>query len=73
MTPIPLLVASPGIDRDAAERLRHALVSCHATPELTATLDALLLSRFVAVDPAAYDVLVRRAQDADRAGIARQA
>jgi ABC-type phosphate/phosphonate transport system substrate-binding protein len=71
MTPIPLLVASPGIDRDAAERLRHPLLSCHVEPALAATLDALLLRRFVAVDPTAYDVLVLRAQDADRSGIAK--
>lgn len=36
------------------------------TPAVT-----LLVSRFVAVDPTAYDVLVLRAQDGDRAGIAR--
>src|SRR4051794_22735221 len=36
-----------------------------------APLEALLLRRFVAVDPAAYDVLVIRAQAADNAGIAR--
>jgi hypothetical protein len=38
---------------------------------LAATLEALLLARFVAVDPAAYDILVSRAQDADRAGVAK--
>jgi hypothetical protein len=38
---------------------------------LAATLEALLLARFVDVDPAAYDVLVLRARDADRAGIAK--
>jgi ABC-type phosphate/phosphonate transport system substrate-binding protein len=71
MAPIPLLVASPGIDRAVAARLQYALLSCHTEPALAATLDALLLSRFVAVDPTAYDVLVLRAQDADRAGVAK--
>ena len=70
MTPIPLLVASPGLDDETAE-LRRVLLSCHAEPALAATLDALLVSRFVAVDPTAYDALVLRAHDADRAGIAR--
>jgi ABC-type phosphate/phosphonate transport system substrate-binding protein len=73
MTPIPLLVASPGLDRDTAARLRDALLSCHTERTLAATREALLLSRFVDVDPAAYDVLLSRAQDADRAGVARPA
>jgi ABC-type phosphate/phosphonate transport system substrate-binding protein len=71
MAPIPLLVASLNIDGKVAARLRHALLSCHAEPALAATLEALLLARFVAVDPAAYDILVSRAQDADRAGVAK--
>jgi ABC-type phosphate/phosphonate transport system substrate-binding protein len=71
MTPIPLLIASPDLDSDVVARLRHALLSCHAEPALAATLEALLLARFVAVDPAAYDILVSRAQDADRAGVAK--
>jgi hypothetical protein len=49
------------------------LLSCHAEPALAATLDTLLLQRFAEVDPAAYDVLVLRAQDANRAGVAKQA
>jgi hypothetical protein len=40
-------------------------VSCHAAPELAATLDMLLLLRFVAVDVADYDVLLDRARAAD--------
>jgi ABC-type phosphate/phosphonate transport system substrate-binding protein len=71
MTPIPLLVASPGIDGETSERLRRALLSCHAESALAATLEALLVSHFVAVDPTPYDVLVLRAQDADRAGITK--
>jgi hypothetical protein len=41
------------------------LLSCHAAPELAATLDMLLLLRFVAVDVADYDVLLDRARAAD--------
>ena len=65
MTPIPLLVASPGVADDAVGRLRRALLSCHAAPELAATLDTLLLARFTAIDPADYDVLRDRARAAD--------
>jgi len=64
MTPIPLLVASPGAADDAIARLRHALLSCHSAPELATTLDTLLLARFVAVDPADYDVLLDRGERA---------
>ncbi|HKS61188.1 MAG TPA: PhnD/SsuA/transferrin family substrate-binding protein [Xanthobacteraceae bacterium] len=60
MTPIPLLVASPGVADDAVARLRQTLLSCHREPELAATLDTLLLARFVAVDPADYEVLLAR-------------
>jgi ABC-type phosphate/phosphonate transport system substrate-binding protein len=64
LTPIPLLVASPGIASDALARLRRALLSCHAAPEITLTLDTLLISRFEQADPADYDVLRSRAEDA---------
>jgi ABC-type phosphate/phosphonate transport system substrate-binding protein len=64
MTPVPLLVASPGVADDAITRLRHALLSCHSAPELATTLDTLLLARFVAVDPADYDVLLDRGERA---------
>jgi ABC-type phosphate/phosphonate transport system substrate-binding protein len=71
MAPIPLLVASPALDSAVAARLRDALLSCHIEPALAATREALLLARFVAVDPADYDVLAVRAQDADGGGVAR--
>lgn len=58
MTPNPVLVASPGVAGDAVARLRDALLSCDAVPELAAVRDALLLSRFAAVAPADYDVLL---------------
>src|ERR1041384_4102814 len=65
MTPIPLLVASPGVADDVVAQLRGALLSCHAAPELAATLDTLLLLRFTAVDPADYDMLLAQARAAD--------
>jgi ABC-type phosphate/phosphonate transport system substrate-binding protein len=69
MTPIPLLVASPAADRDAVSRLRAALLGCHTAPELAATLDTLLLSRFVAVDATNYRTLMEWKREADDAGI----
>ena len=65
MTPIPLLVASPGTADDATARLRHALLSCHSAPELATTLDTLLLARFVAVEAAHYEMLLDQARAAD--------
>ena len=72
MTPIPLLVASPGIEGDAVARLRRALLCCHAAPEVAPTLDTLLISRFDAVDPADYAVLLCQAQAADCGGVPAQ-
>ena len=57
LTPIPLLVASLGVEEGALARLRRALLSGHAAPELAATLDTLLISRFEQADAADYDVL----------------
>jgi ABC-type phosphate/phosphonate transport system substrate-binding protein len=69
MTPIPLLVASPGIPEDVVARLRRAMLSCHLAPEMAPTLETLLVARFEQIDPAAYAVLTSQAQDADRGGI----
>jgi ABC-type phosphate/phosphonate transport system substrate-binding protein len=73
MTPIPPLVASPGIADDILEHLRSALLSAALQTELMATLDALLITRFEPVDPAAYTELLSQALEADRRGIARPA
>jgi ABC-type phosphate/phosphonate transport system substrate-binding protein len=62
MTPIPPLVASPAADGEAVARLRTALLSCHALPEL-------LISRFAAVDAADYQMLVSWARESDAGGI----
>src|ERR1043166_874829 len=69
MTPIPPLVASPGVDRDVAARLRAPLLACHAEGALASTLDALLLARFVEIDPAGYNVLLSCKREADAGGI----
>jgi ABC-type phosphate/phosphonate transport system substrate-binding protein len=72
MTPIPLLVASPGIASDAVARLRRALLSCHCEPELAGMLGTLLVSRFEEVDAADYDVLLHQARETDRGGVPAQ-
>lgn len=62
------LVASPGIDRATCERVTAALVSAHESPEIRPTLDDLLLSRFVTVSPADFQVFLDREQAAEAAG-----
>lgn len=62
------LVASPGIDAATRERLTAALVSAHEAPEIRPTLDDLLLSRFVRVAPADFQVFLDRQQAAEAAG-----
>lgn len=53
-TPIPLLVASPSIDRALVNRLREHLVAIHEIPRYRPLLDQVLLQRFVAPDTHAY-------------------
>jgi len=69
MAPIPPLVASRHVDADTVSQLRQALLSCHSAHDMTATLKTLLLSRFEAVDPCDYQVLISWAQDADVRGV----
>ncbi|MFO1302694.1 MAG: PhnD/SsuA/transferrin family substrate-binding protein [Burkholderiales bacterium] len=56
-TPIPPLVASPGLPADAARRIRDALLEVDRADALESARAALLLRRFDAADPAAYAVL----------------
>jgi ABC-type phosphate/phosphonate transport system substrate-binding protein len=65
MTPIPPLIAAAGVAEDDVARLRAALLSCHAEPELAATRDALLLARFEAIDAEGYRMLVDWKREAD--------
>lgn len=69
-SPIPPLVASPGIGEDIAARLREALLHAHRDPECGEALAVLRLSRFAEMVPDDYRRLVRWAHEADRAGVA---
>src|SRR5205085_8937161 len=62
------LVASPLIDAATRERLTAALLSAHEAPEIRPTLEALLLSRFVAVAPGDFQVFLDRERPAEAAG-----
>ena len=72
-TPIPPLVAAPGIAMAEAGRLRAALLDIAQAAELRSIRDALLLDGFVEVKQGAYSVLLDRAGDADRYGYPRLA
>lgn len=63
-SPIPLLVASPGVDAELAKRLRAHLLSLHAQPAYGPLLADVLLARFAAPDIRAYDALEAMAGDA---------
>jgi len=67
------LVASPAVDAPTRQRLTEALLVAHTAPELTQTLDELLLARFVPADAAAFDVMLHRQHQAEAAGYGRLA
>jgi ABC-type phosphate/phosphonate transport system substrate-binding protein len=67
-TPIPPLVAAPGIAKADVEQLRAALLDIAEARELRSIRCALLLDGFVAVAPEDYAVLLERAREADRYG-----
>src|SRR5881296_712385 len=67
------LVASPGASKETCDALAAALVEAHTVPELRATLDELLLSRFVRVDPRDFDIFLERESGAEAAGYAKHA
>ena len=69
MTPIPPLIAAASVDDETAARLRRSLLSLGDEPAMRMALDALLIDRFVEVDPSAYDMLPRWAREADVAGV----
>ena len=72
-TPIPPLVAAPGIAPAVAQRLRSALLAVGHAPELAPLLTALRLAGFAAIDARRYDELRRRARTADAQGYPRLA
>jgi ABC-type phosphate/phosphonate transport system substrate-binding protein len=47
-TPIPLLVAAPGVPAKAVSRVREALLACHEVPRYRSLLSDVLLERFMA-------------------------
>jgi ABC-type phosphate/phosphonate transport system substrate-binding protein len=67
-TPIPLLVAAPGIDSDIVMRLRRHLVGIDTQPSYTPLLADVLLARFVAPEVTSYPVLESMARAAADAG-----
>src|SRR5262249_11397573 len=67
------LVASPGTPPEACEKLTAALLQAHTMPELKATLDDVLISRFVRVEPADFEVFLERERAAEAAGYPRLA
>src|SRR5262249_27338563 len=66
MTPIPPLVVSSTVADDIVERLRGALMSGAIQTELAAHFDVLVMTRFAAVKPTDYAVLLSQAREADR-------
>jgi ABC-type phosphate/phosphonate transport system substrate-binding protein len=67
------LVASPAVDEDTRERVTQALLAAHTAPEMAATLDELLLARFVRVRPDDFGVFLERQRAAEDAGYAKVA
>jgi ABC-type phosphate/phosphonate transport system substrate-binding protein len=65
-TPIPLLVAAPGVDATIASRLRDVLTAFHRDASHASLLGDVLLRRFVAPDVASYAELERMAESASR-------
>ncbi len=66
--PMPLLVASDGVEGPVIARLREALLAAHQDEEAGAILARLRLIGFVTVEPEVYRLLVEEADAADAAG-----
>jgi ABC-type phosphate/phosphonate transport system substrate-binding protein len=67
-TPMPLLVAAPGVDEPAVARLSRHLTGIHGDPSYRTLLADVLLERFVAPDVASYgelDAMARFAIERD--------
>ena len=56
-TPIPLLVAAPGVDASTVEALRKYLIGLHTDPAYRPLLADVLLAKFVLADVPAYRAL----------------
>jgi len=62
------LVASPSVPVEARDRLTAALLGADQAPEMKATLEDLLLTRFVATRPEDFRVFLERQRAAEAAG-----
>ena len=60
-TPIPLLVAAPGVDAEAVHRIRDHLRALHRDDTYRALLEDVLVERFDAPDEASYVALEQQA------------
>ena len=69
-SPIPPLVASPGISGGTVARVRAALLDLHRDADAAAQMATLALARFEAVEESDYAVLAGYADRADAAGFA---
>lgn len=66
--PMPLLVASDGVEAAVVEKLRTALVDISGDPVARPLLGQLRLNGFAAVERESYDVLIEDALAAEAAG-----
>lgn len=73
LAPSPPLVASPGMDAGARERLTAALVTAHQAAAARPLLADLLLARFDRVTPSDFDIFLERDRAARDAGYAKLA
>jgi ABC-type phosphate/phosphonate transport system substrate-binding protein len=67
-TPMPLLVASEGVDQDIVARLRAALLHASEDRDAASLLSALALVGFAETGADSYEPLLAAAQQADNAG-----
>lgn len=67
-SPIPLLVAAPGIDPAIVSVLRAHLVELHTRADYAPLLAGVLLARFVEPDVSVYSHTERLREEAERAG-----
>lgn len=67
--PIPSLMASKDMDGAVVERLRSALLTVGARPELADLRRDLCIAGFARLDPAVYDLTERWAREAETAGL----
>lgn len=70
LTPIPSLVAAPGLPEDAFARLRAALLAAASRPWFAALTEPLQLAGFAAMEPRDYAVMLAWDRAARAAGYA---